>query len=84
MTEGKVAGYVTKYTTKGTEAATSTLNHQLKRITDLWFESVPKHAARTIRTAWALGARDNLKHLNLRKWAHKLGFHTRTGRTAGA
>lgn len=27
-----------------------------------------------IRTAWALGARDDLKHLNLRKWAHMLCF----------
>ncbi len=27
-----------------------------------------------IRTAWALGARDDLKHLNLRNWAHMLGF----------
>ncbi|MFJ1678342.1 replication initiator [Streptomyces sp. NPDC088251] len=74
MTEGKVAGYVAKYATKGTEAATGTLDHRLKRITDLWFESVPEHAARMIRTAWALGARDDLKHLNLRKWAHMLGF----------
>ncbi|MFF4962986.1 replication initiator [Streptomyces sp. NPDC001222] len=29
---------------------------------------------RMIHTAWALGALDDLKHLNLRKWAHKLGF----------
>ncbi|MGG7608003.1 replication initiator [Streptomyces sp. ZG43] len=74
ITEGKVAGYVAKYATKGTEAATGTLDHRLKRITDLWFESVPEHAARMIRTAWSLGARDDLKHLNLRKWAHMLGF----------
>ncbi|MFI8265037.1 replication initiator [Streptomyces sp. NPDC085665] len=74
ITEGKVAGYVAKYATKGTEAATGTLDHRLKRITDLWFESVPEHAARMIRTAWTLGSRDDLKHLNLRKWAHMLGF----------
>ncbi|WP_323138574.1 replication initiator [Streptomyces sp. NBC_01767] len=74
ITEGKVAGYIAKYATKGTEAATGTLDHRLKRITDLWFESVPEHAARMIRTAWALGSRDDLKHLNLRKWAHMLGF----------
>ncbi|WP_327301715.1 replication initiator [Streptomyces goshikiensis] len=74
ITEGKVAGYVAKYATKGTEAATGTLDHRLKRITELWTESVPEHAARMIRTAWALGNRDDLKHLNLRKWAHMLGF----------
>ncbi|MGV9991617.1 replication initiator [Streptomyces sp. NPDC003374] len=74
ITEGKVAGYVAKYATKGTETATSTLDHRLKKITELWTESVPEHAARMIRTAWTLGARDNLKHLNLRKWAHMLGF----------
>ncbi|MFJ3581715.1 replication initiator [Streptomyces sp. NPDC090127] len=27
-----------------------------------------------IRLAWTLGARDDLKHLSLRKWAHMLGF----------
>ncbi|MFJ9635593.1 replication initiator [Streptomyces sp. NPDC101178] len=35
---------------------------------------MPEHAARMIRTAWALGARDDLKHLNLGKWAQMLGF----------
>jgi pyruvate/2-oxoglutarate dehydrogenase complex dihydrolipoamide acyltransferase (E2) component len=74
ITEGKVAGYVAKYATKGSEAATGTLDHRLKKITDLWFEAVPEHAARMIRTAWALGAHDDFKHLNLRKWAHMLGF----------
>ncbi|WP_371640275.1 replication initiator [Streptomyces virginiae] len=74
ITEGKVAGYVAKYATKGTEAATGTLDHRLKRITELWCESMPEHAARMIRTTWTLGNRDDLKHLNLRKWAHMLGF----------
>ncbi|MEV6731579.1 replication initiator [Streptomyces sp. NPDC051364] len=74
ITEGKVAGYVAKYATKGTEAATGTLDHRLKKISELWSESVPEHAARMIRTAWELGNRDDLKHLNLRKWAHMLGF----------
>ncbi|MET9482675.1 replication initiator [Streptomyces sp. NPDC006638] len=27
-----------------------------------------------IRTAWPLGNREDLKHLNLRQWAHMLGF----------
>ncbi|MFJ1600573.1 replication initiator [Streptomyces sp. NPDC088261] len=35
---------------------------------------MPEHAARMIRTAWALGNREDLKHLNLRQWAHLLGF----------
>lgn len=52
ITEGKVAGYVAKYATKGTEAATGTLDHRLKKITELWTESVPEHGARMIRTAW--------------------------------
>lgn len=55
ITEGKVAGYVAKHAAKYAEAATGTLDHRLKKITDLWFESVPEHAARMIRTAWALG-----------------------------
>ncbi|MFJ1835521.1 replication initiator [Streptomyces sp. NPDC088175] len=48
ITEGKVARYVAK----GTEAATGTLDRQLKRITGLWSKSVPEHAACMIRAAW--------------------------------
>lgn len=74
ITEGKVAGYVAKYATKGTEGATGTLDHRVKLIAELGQENIPDHAARMIRTAWTLGARRDLKHLRLRAWAHMLGF----------
>lgn len=74
LTEGKVAGYVAKYATKGTEGATGTLDHRLKLIAELGQEDLPDHAERMIRTAWTLGARRDLKYLRLRAWAHMLGF----------
>ncbi|CAM5437891.1 replication initiator [Streptomyces avidinii] len=74
ITEGKVAGYVAKYATKGAESTAGTLDHRLKLIAELGQETIPDHAARMIRTAWALGARLDLEHLKLRTWAHMLGF----------
>lgn len=56
ITEGKVAGYVAKYATKGTEGATGTLDHRIKLIAELAQEDLPDHAARMIRTTWTLGA----------------------------
>lgn len=56
ITEGKVAGYVAKYATKGAESAAGTLDHRLKLIAELGQETIPDHPARMIRTAWALGA----------------------------
>lgn len=35
---------------------------------------VQRHVRQMIRTAWDLGAAPGLAHLNLRKWAHMLGF----------
>lgn len=52
ITEGKVAGYVAK----GAESTTGTLDRRLKLIAELSQETIPDHAARMIRTAWALGA----------------------------
>ncbi|MEU9424811.1 replication initiator [Streptomyces sp. NPDC048342] len=74
ITEGKVAGYVAKYATKGAESATGTLDRRLKLIAELGQETIPDHASRMIRTAWTLGARRDLAHLRLRAWAHMLGF----------
>ncbi|MBC9730893.1 replication initiator [Streptomyces sp. TRM68367] len=74
ITECKVAGYVAKYATKGAESAAGTLDRRLKLIAELGRETIPEHAARMIRTAWALGARRDLAHLKLRAWAHMLGF----------
>jgi len=33
-----------------------------------------RHARQMVRTEWDLGALPELAHLNLRKWAHRLGF----------
>ncbi len=36
--------------------------------------AVQRHVRQMIRTAWNLGGAPGLAHLNLRKWAHMLGF----------
>ncbi|MFI1096308.1 replication initiator [Streptomyces sp. NPDC020917] len=36
--------------------------------------AVQRHVRQMIRTAWDLGGSPSLAHLNLRKWAHMLGF----------
>ncbi|MFE7130046.1 replication initiator [Streptomyces sp. NPDC057638] len=74
LTDQAVAGYIAKYATKGAETATGTLDRPLKFLAELAQLDLSGHAHRMIRTAWALGAREDLAHLRLRAWAHMLGF----------
>ncbi|WP_351233690.1 replication initiator [Streptomyces sp. NPDC002133] len=74
LTERAVAAYIAKYATKGAETATGTLDRPIKFLAELGRKSIPEHARRLIRTAWALGARKDLEDLRLRAWAHMLGF----------
>ncbi|MFD9416010.1 replication initiator [Streptomyces goshikiensis] len=57
--------------------ATRPLDRRLKLIAELGQEDIPVHAARMIRTACALGARRDLKHLRLRACADVLGLRSR-------
>ncbi|TWP53210.1 replication initiation protein [Lentzea tibetensis] len=73
ISEARLAGYVAKYATKGTgksEAADRRILSQLH----LDHLKVSDHHRRMIQTAWDLGGRDEYESLNLRKWAHMLGF----------
>ncbi len=69
----RVAGYVAKYATKGTEAAGAVLDHRLRE-EELDALAVRPHVARLVRTCWDLGGHPSLKHLRLRQWAHQLGY----------
>ncbi|WP_432929137.1 replication initiator [Microbispora sp. CA-135349] len=78
LTEQKVAGYVAKYATKAAESA-GTLDRRIRShdLIHLRDKGASEHAARLIRTAWALGdpvTHPELLDLKLRKWAHMLGF----------
>jgi hypothetical protein len=73
ISEPRLAGYVAKYATKGTgksEAADRPIRSQL----DIDCLQVSDHHRRMIQTAWELGGRPEYDGLNLRKWAHMLGF----------
>lgn len=71
---GRAAAYLAKYATKSTDAE-GQLDHRLRPgDIDRLEEVVNPHLARLVRTAWDLGARPELEHLGLRRWAHTLGF----------
>lgn len=66
LSDTAVAGYIAKYATKATE-----------EVGGLEVDRVRPHVARLIETCWRLGNRQvhpDLEHLNLRRWAHMLGF----------
>jgi hypothetical protein len=69
----QVAGYVAKYATKTTEALGVTLDHRRGEV-ELDDLDLPAHVAELVRACWELGARPSLARLQLRKWAHMLGF----------
>ncbi|GAA3857580.1 replication initiator protein RepSA [Saccharothrix violaceirubra] len=73
ISESRLAGYVAKYATKGTgksEAADRPIRSRL----DIDHLRVSEHHRRMIRTAWDLGGLPAYQALNLRRWAHMLGF----------
>ncbi|MBE1585086.1 replication initiator [Nonomuraea angiospora] len=78
LSERAVAAYVAKYATKAAEAS-GTLDRRVypQDLARLHEHGATMHAARLIRTSWALGNPDRhpeLTGLRLRKWAHMLGF----------
>lgn len=76
ISDTAVAGYIAKYATKSTENVGG-LDQRLRDISRLNPEKLRPHVARLIETCWRLGNRNvypELEHLNLRKWAHTLGF----------
>jgi len=73
ISEARLAGYVAKYATKGT-GKTEAADRPIKSQLHLDHLRVSEHHRRMIQTAWDLGDLPEYAALNLRKWAHMLGF----------
>ena len=79
VTGPAVAGYLAKYSTKGTEAS----GHVSARITpavlDLYADPAGTHTQRLIDACWYIGHANGrmcgkVTYASLRRWAHMLGF----------
>nr|WP_025273500.1 replication initiator [Haloglycomyces albus] len=68
-----LAGYIAKYATKST-GATDGADRKFRSEAEIDLVSTPAHYEAMMRTAWRLGGLVQYEHLNLRRWAHMLGF----------
>jgi hypothetical protein len=68
-----VAGYLSKYATKGTGASAGS-DRPIRHAEEITLLPVSEHHRMMIATAWSLGGVAELAGLNLRRWAHMLGF----------
>jgi hypothetical protein len=73
MTDTALAGYIAKYATK-TTGAVEGADRPIRDIAHLEHLHLTPHHRRMILTAWELGDRAEYGELNLRRWAHMLGF----------
>ncbi|WP_377862581.1 replication initiator [Allokutzneria oryzae] len=73
ISESRLAAYVAKYATKGT-GKTEGPDRRIRSELDIEHLVVSEHHRRIIRTCWELGGMPEYASLNLRKWAHMLGF----------
>jgi hypothetical protein len=73
ITDTALAGYVAKYATKGTGAHQGA-DRPIRDIAHVEHLRISDHHRRMITTAWELGGLDQYDGLNLRRWAHMLGF----------
>lgn len=69
----KVAGYIAKYATKGT-GATSGVDSRIRNEASIEDLDVSEHHKTMIAVSWWLGGMPEFEALNLRRWAHMLGF----------
>jgi hypothetical protein len=75
----KAAGYIAKYATKATEAATGgTLVAPIRSLHRVDELDLAEHAKSLIRTAWLIGERTRIQ--GFKRWAHQFGYggHTLT------
>jgi hypothetical protein len=73
MSDAALAAYIAKYATKGTGAHEGT-DRPIRDIAHVEHLRLPDHHRRMILTAWELGGRPDYAGLQLRRWAHMLGF----------
>lgn len=70
----RVAGYIAKYATKGTEGLGVALDRRIRHRAQVEALAVPAHVRDLVGACWELGGRPELRALRLRQWAHMLGF----------
>ncbi|MGW9480557.1 replication initiator [Saccharomonospora azurea] len=71
--EKALAGYIAKYATKGTGTVDGA-DRPLRSELHIEHLRISEHHRRMIRTCWELGGLKVYAELNLRRWAHMLGF----------
>jgi hypothetical protein len=73
ITDLALAGYIAKYATK-TTGATDGADRPIRDRAHIEHLNIPDHHRRMITTAWDLADQPDYDGLNLRRWAHMLGF----------
>ena len=73
LDDHKVAAYVAKYSSKGTEDCGGA-PRSIRTAADLDAWDITPHARRMITTCWQLGHREQYQALRLARWAHQLGY----------
>lgn len=73
ITEARLAGYIAKYATKGT-GKTEAADRPIRSDYEIPHLGLTPHHRKIVETVWALGGLLRYEELNLRKWAHMLGF----------
>lgn len=73
ISEPRLAAYIAKYATKGT-GKTEAADTPIRSERDIALLRVSEHHRRIIETCWTLGGLPEYQDLNLRRWAHMLGF----------
>jgi hypothetical protein len=76
ITDAALAGYIAKYATKSTGAVDhgEGADRPIRDADQIGHLDVSPHHRRMIETAWQLGELTQYEPLNLRRWAHMLGF----------
>jgi Replication initiator protein, pSAM2 len=79
FTDAALAGYIAKYATKSTGAITGSdggegADRPIRDAHNIALLDVSPHHRQMIDTAWQLGGLPQYDALNLRRWAHMLGF----------
>lgn len=69
-----VAAYVAKYVTKGASDTGAGTDHPLTTWDDIDRVPASEHVRALVRACWRLGGLPEYESLNLRSWAHTLGY----------
>lgn len=72
-TARKVAGYLAKYVSKGTEDAHGA-DAPIRRLLDIEDLGKTPHVKALMRAAWRLGGVEAYSEMGLRRWCHMLGY----------